>query len=575
MFAASALLLGFFGPCPPLQDPAPFQLNLPQGYEAFHAVAGQPDAWQAVSEDPLGLFEVRHFLLEAPGAFAEAVAQQQLNNYWRPLLQEGNPRIQNWHGQWAQSSNAAGASIRFLLQGEERAVEFRVALSVDHLILGHWEGSVVQLDEGLSALQSFHAPKTWKTKVASNNDIENGLGLSSQIYRVPGNWEILVQALPANFSEIQVSVKLHDAPSAHAWHFPEGAIIIQETEESCTYRFQLLAVDGTPTPAAGLFAGFHFFQALRPDWLAIPQWNAPPSSTWLPPAWTLSVQGPAHLKTRSWTTPTSESLQQTEPTYLQTNFPRMPEGRAWPFFLIGNYTQSTLQNRGYHLRNAGRQQSPEDKISWLNRCEEELSQWLKTPPQPWFLITGPDTSDWVLPGLLVLDENSAWLSTPLDAHWQALDRRTALARKVAFRVFGLQTRGVGTGAPFLNHSLSEYLTWRLLERTGKTKEAKALLGWWELREMQLPALRTPLSLFPASDAVGTRRLLSHGGRVWRAMEKRAGRPAMDAVLSTVAQARGTWTTEDLRVLFEAHTKKPWGDFFHAHIYGVQPLLESP
>ena len=571
MLAASALLLGFFGSCPPLQESAPFQLNLPLGYEKFHAVPEQADAWQADSKDPLGLFEIRHFLLEAPGAFAKAVAKHQVDNYWRPLLQEGNPEVKKWYGSWGQSTNASGASIRFQLQEEARAVEFRVALSSDHLILGHWEGPVSQLDVGLKALQSFQAPNSWRASATPEEDTQQGLGPSAQLYRVPGEWKILVQAHRGNFNEVQVAIVLTDAPPALSWRLPDGAKKIEETKDSCTYQFQLLAIDGTPTPASGLSAGFHFFQALRPDWLAMPQWTAPPGATWAPPAWTLSVQGPAHLKTHSWTSPTGKHLQQTEPPYLQTDFPRMPKGRAWPFFLIGNYTHSTVQGRDFQLRNAGRQQSPDDKIAWLNRCEEELSQWLDTPQKPWSLITGPDTSDWVLPGLLVLDENSDWLSTPLDAHWESLDRRTALTRKVAFRVFGLQSKGVGTGAPFLNHSLSEYVTWRLLERTGKMKEAHALLGWWELKEMQLSPLRIPLSLFPASDAVGTQRILSQGGRVWKAIEKKAGRPVMDAVLRDVAKAEGTWTTEDLRTLLETHTKEPWHDFFHAHIYGIQPL----
>ena len=77
----------------------------------------------------------------------------------------------------------------------------------------------------------------------------------------------------------------------------------------------------------------------------------------------------------------------------------------------------------------------------------------------------------------------------------------------------------------------------------------------------------PLSMMPPDDSYGARRLQSRGARVWQAIEKRAGRETLDALLDGVVAAGVPWSSEDLRTLLEARTEDDWEPFFRDHVYG--------
>jgi hypothetical protein len=72
---------------------------------------------------------------------------------------------------------------------------------------------------------------------------------------------------------------------------------------------------------------------------------------------------------------------------------------------------------------------------------------------------------------------------------------------------------------------------------------------------------------PPEDSFGARRLQSRGALVWQAIETRAGREVLDALLDTALAAGKPWSTTALQAALEARTDGEWSDFFRDHVYG--------
>jgi aminopeptidase N len=52
-----------------------------------------------------------------------------------------------------------------------------------------------------------------------------------------------------------------------------------------------------------------------------------------------------------------------------------------------------------------------------------------------------------------------------------------------------------------------------------------------------------------------------------AIEHKAGRDKLDAVLNAAIRKRSWWTTEDLREALEDRTGQDWSTFFRDYVYG--------
>jgi|GEM_PF-887647 len=545
---------------------APFQLRLPSGYATFSALEGPYEGWQSKHSTQLASFEVRHFLLESPGAISASVSQQQWETTWSPLVKDFHPRVSSWQGNWG-GEDAAGFSIQFESNGELRHLETRVQVDGEHLVVGHWEGPEAAFQVAQAALASFRPPPRWTGNNLTKFDAQKGGGDLDEFFAVPGIWRVLVVVPKANFPEVHVEIQLEGAPKISHWNIPKGSQLLGQDESSCSYRMELMDVRGDFFTIGGLEAGFHFFKALAPAWLAMPQFPLDTPAHWLPPAWEIRVQGPAHLQVLSAKLGDYQFLEET--SLRETSFSLVDAEISWPFFVIGNYQEKKAGSVTFFLRDGSKQQTPDEKVLWIHRLDQELQSWLPHRVLPWKVVTAPGTKDWILPGMRLLDETFRWLIEPLDDPWDGLDRRTSLARKATFGFSELHLRPMGSGAPFLSASLGEYMAWRLLERIGRSEEAQTLVQWWLARERQLPNLRIPLSLIPRGDLKGARRLLSRGALTWLAIEKKASRPVLDKILLSLAQNRPLWNTELLRGRLEIETKGKWQGFFANHIYGIQ------
>ncbi|RMH02343.1 MAG: hypothetical protein D6702_09145, partial [Planctomycetota bacterium] len=211
---------------------------------------------------------------------------------------------------------------------------------------------------------------------------------------------------------------------------------------------------------------------------------------------------------------------------------------------------------------------------FLARAAAELGRSLPAAAAGpvWSVTSFAGTGDRVLPGLLVLDEERGWLQQPVDSAWGPAGgtRRRGLAELAAGRAFGLRLRGRGSAAPFLEASLTAYLARRILADLGHADEAEALLAAWRAHDQAAGELPAPLSLLPREDLFGAQRLLGRGPLVWLAIERRAGRDRLDAVLNGFLKAGGFWTTEELRRALEERTGESWEAFFRDHVYGRRP-----
>lgn len=576
-----------------LQAPAaaPFEFELPEGYSPFAPREGRADSWAAARTVGGAQFVVDHFLLEHAGAFPGTVAEMRRQHFWTQDLQGREHRIEPWTGDWADEE-AAGSDILFETETGSRALFERLLVLGDHLILASWEGPADARETGLEGLASFRVPPEWRPAPAE--DFDEGRGLVPAAMLVP--WEDRLE-VTLDLSELgadALAVALRLVPRTPTgepllWELPrsplvevpagsiearpaDGRLLVEPDADGSYrlgYRILLEAAEAEQLLGLGLYAQPNAVAFVDPGWLATPRPPAAPDgrpARWLPPAWELAVRLPVPYQAVSWADAGSEAFDEDSGS-LEFAFPALPAGRGWPFLLVSRFREEEAAGRELWLRLGSPSSAFDGPARFLDLLSETLAEWLPAADEEWRLATWPASGSRALPGLVLLDELEGWLVEPVDAEWRGHSRRVGLARQIAVRPFGLQLRGAGSGAAFLESSLAEYTAWRLLESAGRTADAEALRRWWERREAEAGPLRQPLSTVPRSDLEGPQRLLSRGALVWLAIEQRAGRKTLDAVLNGFLERGTPWTTEDLRQALEAATSESWEPFFRRCVYG--------
>jgi hypothetical protein len=568
---ASFLLAGAL-----LQSPAttpPFELKLPEEYSSFVRVdAADGESWVALRKDESAQFEVRHFLLATPGARADLVAANLRTERWEPLMRGFGSEIKPWEGSWA-GLKAAGHRIDYVYQDRSQVILQRLLVDDDHLVIGTWEGQRTALAAATTALESFVLPQDWRGVPAAVFDQELGLGPAAIEPPALGHFEVEIDATDATWAEVGVRVQFRPLnaaePERPEWLLPPQASLDFASASEVRYRISLVNEDGLPVPRAGLTPGPGCLAGFGPGWLAMPGWLATADGRFAAPEVTLSIIRPAHLTALSdvaiekvWAVPGNA-----DGVFHGTRFMTRAGGGSWPIFTLGYYTEQLVGERVLRLRRSADSPTPERALRALDDLTRTGTQLWPAANPAWTVLTFPGAGDGVFPELIVLDEANRWLRDPVDGDWIDGNRRAGLARKLGFLWFGRQLAGRGHGAVFLDASLSEYIAWRLLEAAGATREARAMRQFWIDTERSAPPLPRPLSLMPLEDLTGARRLMTRGGLVWKAIEDRAGRAALDRILNQRLQSGGSWTTEDLRNALEAGTEREWTDWFRQHVYG--------
>ncbi|MCH2102235.1 MAG: hypothetical protein MK209_09975, partial [Planctomycetes bacterium] len=352
------------------------------------------------------------------------------------------------------------------------------------------------------------------------------------------------------------------------WLLPAGATLDEATSTQVRYRLNFVDEEGVLVSRNGITPGPSCLAGLTPGWLAMPVGLASADGRYPAPATTLTIRSVPHL--------TALSDVRTANTWIEENirvtqFERREGGACWPIFALGFYDFQSVGERPVALRRSAESPTPERPVRLLNSLTETATKIWPSANPTWSILTFPASGDAVYPGLLVLDEGNRWLRDPLDADWIDGSRQAGLARKLGYLWFGRQLSGRGHGSAFLEASLSEYAAWRLLEATGASADAKAMLHFWIEAEQNALPLPRPLSLMPREDLTGARRLMTRGALVWKSIEDRAGRAVLDRILNERLARGGDWTTEDLRSALEGSTDRDWGDWFRQHVYGrAQP-----
>ena len=552
----------------PAPTSAPFELELPDGYPAFQR-ADLPDgpAWVSLRETPPAQFELRHFLLAAPGARADLVAANLRRERWEPLMRGFGSEIKPWEGRWAGLA-AAGHRIDYVYQDRSQTIVQRLIVEDDHLVIGTWEGDRRSAAAAEQALDSFVLPASWRPDKAPQFDEQRGLGPTADPLPPIGHFAVAIDATDPSWEQVGFTIEFTPAdgrdPSDAQWRLPDGAVVDEATPTRVRYRLSFVDEEGKLLPRAGITPGPSCLAGLAPGWLALPASLASADGRYAAPAVSLTVRSVPHL--------TALSDVRTARTFLEeqirvTEFVRRRGGGAWPIFALGYYQFEAVDERRVAIRRSAESPSPERPIRLLDTLTKTGVQlWSSAQPE-WSVMTFPGAGDAVLGSVLVLDEGNRWLRDPLDAEWIDGSRRAGLARKLGYFWFGRQLAGRGHGAVFLEASLSEYAAWRLLEASGATRDAKAMQRLWIEAEQSAGPLPRPLSLMPREDLAGARRLMTRGALVWKAIEDRAGRATLDRILEERLARGGDWTTEDLRSALEASTDREWGDWFRQHVYG--------
>ncbi|HEX9793081.1 MAG TPA: hypothetical protein VGC54_03780 [Planctomycetota bacterium] len=583
---------------------APFALDLPPGYTTFVPApneSGESFESLAAAGEDAGRFAVHSWLLAAPGARAELVAAHQRASFWTGQLRGVAHEMDAWEGPWS-GRPAAGTIIAYTRERARRTAFERVLVIDDRLVIATWEGPQADAAEATTALDSFVLPAAWIPPPPPESDVERGLGPTARLLPSPGRMDVLFDYGDAALESFTVEIVFAPGPdlpwaeSEVFWRPPPFARIVDGAEAladgrwrtprgedgGVRLRYELPlerseeTVAGLAEAAArhGLMVAYSRLAALDPLWLAAPEYPgelAQASGVPTPPAWALEILMPAHFSAFSWTPATESGILASG--VKRVRFPELAAGRAWPFFLAGAYRGETYAGRVAQLAVGARAHKQGEVVRFLDAMSAALADWLPpadqgtAPATAWRLATFDGVFDRALPGLLVLDDLQGWLVSPLDGPWMGATRRAGLAQRISARAFGMQLRGAGNGAVFLEPALAEYGAWRLLQATGHAADADALLASWRQGETLAGPLPRPLTLMPPADLTMGRRLLTRGALVWLAIEQRAGRAALDAVLRKALAVGGTWTTEVLREALEDETGSKWSDFFAAHVYG--------
>ncbi len=553
-----------------LQTPAPpFELPLPEGYLAFEQADPTIQSWVSRRGDDLGLFKVERFIITAPGANQDATAAE-VTAFWQRRLADVESSVQPWTGDWLQRP-AAGAEIRYTKVGKSIGVLERMLLIDTYLIHALWEGPEGQKPAARQALHALTVPADWFPQPPPETDIYRGIGEHGVPDAFPGSLRLHVDLSGMDSQQVMVVDVIWDAPegmTTEGWVLPPAAQEMKSAEPGpLAVRYRLRIDDnagagspyGMTRPAIG-----HGIAALNANWVAVPNVLLEAKAGYQPPAWTLRISYAANLHAFSFGE--DQRAFDEEAGLLQSTYPLFAAGSAWPFFLVSAVEARKEAGVTWFLRKDAKATAPETPIRGLIRLDEILRGWMPHAPERPHLTSYPGTGDRAMPGLLVLDENERWFEGPLDATRDGLTRRVWLARAVAAGTFGAGLRGIGSGAPILEGALSEYAAWRLLEKDW-AEDAAALRATWVEREKQMGALPMPLSMMPAQDAFGARRLQSRGPLVWQAIERKAGRAKLDAILDATLAAGQPWTTRDLKAALDEATGENWNHFFRDYVYG--------
>ena len=552
-------------------SPLPFEFDLPQGYAAFHpAEAG---AWSSMRADGLASFRIHHFEIER-GALPKAVAEFIRQNSWEPTLKDVPHEIAPWEGV-IDGHEAAGWVIDYRNGSQSLTVVQRIAIQGDRMVMLVWEGPSPARESVEGLFDAFRIPSDWLAIPPPEVDIYRGLGPSADMQPFPGSLAIDVQV--PSFSalealDILVTYTPGLGPVADgplSWHLPAGATALPLADDlggrRTFYRIPLHEDAGLGSPFGITRVGIHSFTALDPQWLAVPS-VADDITRLIPPAWSLQLLHPAHLEPLGGVV-ASKSFDESAKA-IRTTFHSHEAGLAWPYFLVGDYELRQTGGVTWHLRLDSKASLEEDAMREAVRLQKALEKWMPGGSKDWTMATFPWVGDRVLPGLLVLDEQRGWFDQPVDALDQGLTRRVQLARLLCQERAGIRRHGLGSASLFLDASLAEYLSWRLLSASGNQDDADALYASWRTAETQAGPLPAPLSLLEIGDLYGPRRLLSFGPLVWRAAEQACGREAFDTLLREVLGTPGWWSTADLETrLAKAAPDVDWEAFFLRHVYG--------
>jgi len=555
------------------QEPTtiPFELSVPSSFGAFEESVESPGIWTSRRADGLANFQVSHLLLGSFGANPKAVAEYYRQNQWLPMLGERKHEIVAWQGK-IDTFAADGWEISYDQGTHKMMVQQRLMIQGDRLTMLLWEGFAAAADDARLRLDSFRLPLAWQPIPPPDVDIYAGLGPNGTALPFPGSFSIEVRVPPAEIAaQMEVDITyvpgLAPVPSGEfLWQLPLGAVLmpVEENLGGRRIRYRVtLSEDGSN----GLTRiNKDTFSALDSLWIAVPSFLLESKTGFQAPAWNLRVIHPPHLFSLG-AAMTARNFSESLGAFI-TDFAPVPAGRAWPFFLVAAYKQEQTAGLNWNLRLDSKAKLAHDSVRELIRLRKVLDAWLPGASTTWTVATFPFIGDRVLPDLLVLDEDRGWFQSPVDAQMNGLSRRTALARLLCQERFGSRLQGLGTAKLFLDASLAEYATWRLLLLSENQIDAKALLAQWQQAEALSGQLPMPLSLLASSDLFGARRLLSFGPLVWLEIEKRCGRQSFDALLTSLLQNPRSWSTADLHAeLSKIQPNEDWTTFLRLHVYG--------
>jgi hypothetical protein len=579
--AASSLLLAW---CAVAQEAAapPFHLELPAGYRAFEDQPEYPGWWIARHEGGRAAFTVRHQLLETAGADAARFAEQRRREYWTPSLREVSATVSPWEGPLG-GAPAYGSVVRARLGGEDRVILERFQVHLDHLIALTWEGAAGDQPAAEEALAGFLPPPTWRPAPL---ELDSGRGGGPAPLPSPGHFQIVFDAATEEMArQVWVTVTFQAAPwlagrGSLRWRVPgePEPVELELDQGACRLEYPLVhEADPHRAHDVGLVIDrFSIATSQVSSWLAAPllaELEREPGRGVEPPSWQIEARVPAHVSALSARPAEAEEVDR-ESGARVVRFPVVEAGQGWPFVLMGQFSAEEIAGLEFHHRSGSKPRDTDGPVRFLARARAALAERLPASAgAAWEVTSFPGTGDRVFPGMLVLDEERGWLRQAVDQQWELPGgtRRRGLAELVVSRAFGLQLRGDGSAAPFLEASLTAFYAQRLLADLGFEEEAAALAARWRSHDEAAGALPAPLSRMPRADLFGAQRLLGRGPLVWAAIEARATREGLDAVLDGFLRRGGSWTTEELRSALEERTGDSWEPFFRRHVYGREAV----
>ncbi len=566
---------------PPAQaEGVPFHMPLPPGYAPFHPLPDQPEAWESLREGGGGRFGIQRFEAQAANARPAAVAEQLRKQRWKPMLiQDPRHILDAWTGVWA-GGPAAGSDILYHRKGVEVRIYERLRVIGKLLMVGDWEGPAEEAPAARRALEAFQPPADWLPASLPTIDAARGGGPQATILPEIGTIALRIDASAVSGDHLEIEADYH----LSSWLAEQGPEIdfllpgsrrrrVPVDRGHCRLTYSVeLGTDSASENRLGLYRAGYTLAGLDPGWLALPAQLAGRPGLLLPPAWNLELEVPPFDRALSWAPARDEELSPDAKRRI-LRFPELEAGRAWPFFLIGQFSRHRIAGREVWLRSGSKAHSADAPVRFLDRLSTTARAWLPNARMDWALSSFPGAGDRMLPGLILLDENRNWLREPLDARWGLSTRRGGLAELIGARLFGLQLRGRGSAAPFLETSLAEYAAAELLRRSQEGGEAEALTQAWRTHEREIGPLEVPLSRLDESDLVGNQRLLGRGALLWEAIARRCGAEDFAAVLNHFLARSRPWSTEELRGALEERTGRSWESFFQRFLYGREALPE--